>query len=75
MELFVLVGLAVLPACKRVATIVLVLICFLCGMLFRIPLVRQGFRALESGILSHISGYVMLKSKASDTLGEETKRY
>lgn len=64
-----------MPAGKLVAAILLVLICFLCGMLFRIPVIRKAIGALEEGVLSHIPGYDLLKSKASDTLGEKIDHY
>jgi uncharacterized membrane protein len=60
---------------KLVAILILVLICFFAGMLFRVSLVKRGIHYLEDRFLSHLPGYSLLKSKTSDTLGEKIDYY
>lgn len=63
------------PAGKLVAALVLVLICFLCGMLFRIEKVKKGLKKVEENLLSRIPGYNLLKMRAADALGDKTDIY
>jgi len=60
---------------RLVAAIGLVLLCFIAGILFKLSFVKRGIRYLEDRILSHLPGYSLLKSKASDTLGEKIEHY
>jgi len=60
---------------KLVATAALLLVCFIAGLLFRLPIVKKGIQKLEESVLSHFPGYALLKSKASDTLNEKIEYY
>lgn len=64
-----------LNAAKLVATLGLVLLCFLAGMLFRVSFIKRGIYYLEEKVLSHLPGYSLLKSKTSDTFGEKIEYY
>jgi len=60
---------------KLVAILILVLICFLAGMLFRVSFIKRGIQYLEDRVLTHLPGYSLLKSKTSDTFGEKIDYY
>lgn len=60
---------------KLMATAALLIVCFLAGLLFRLPIVKKGIHKLEESVLSHFPGYALLKSKASDTLNEKIEYY
>lgn len=60
---------------KLVAVVVLLIVCFLAGLLFRLNIVKKGIRKLEENLLTHFPGYALLKSKASDTLSEKIEYY
>lgn len=52
------------------AIVLLVLICFISGLVFRSPLTRKGIDALEEHVLSYLPGYAMLKSITTDALND-----
>lgn len=60
---------------KLMAAAALLIVCFLAGLIFRIPLVKRGIHQMEESVLSHFPGYALLKSKASDTLNEKIEHY
>ncbi len=60
---------------KLTAAAALIVVCFLAGLLFRIPAVKRGIHQLEEKVLSHFPGYALLKSKASDSLNEKIEYY
>ena len=64
-----------MDAKRLVAALALVLLCFLAGMIFKIGFVKRGIRYLEDRILSHLPGYSLMKSKASDKFGEKIEYY
>ena len=54
---------------RILAVVLLVIICFASGLLFRSGRVRGWLGGLESGVLSYLPGYAMLKAIAADTIG------
>lgn len=60
---------------KVMAATALLMLCFLAGLIFRLPFVKKGVHQLEDNVLSHFPGYALLKSKASDTLNEKIEYY
>lgn len=50
----------------------IVVICFLSGLLFRSPRVQKGISGLEENVLAYLPGYFMLKSITADSLGNST---
>jgi uncharacterized membrane protein len=64
-----------IDAKRLVAALALVLLCFLAGLMFKIRFVKKGIRYLEDRVLSHLPGYSLMKSKASDTFGEKIEYY
>ncbi len=59
-----------LDGSNLLAIFLLVVICFISGMLFRLSRVKKGVNKLEENVLSYLPGYVLLKSIAADALGE-----
>lgn len=58
-----------LDGSRLVAIALLVAVCFVSGLTFRLARVRQGMIGLEEKLLSHLPGYSMLMAIATDTLG------
>jgi uncharacterized membrane protein len=54
-----------------VAIFLLVIICFLSGLLFRSARIKLWVTSLEENVLTYLPGYALLKSVAADTLGEQ----
>jgi len=48
----------------------LVLVCFLAGLLFRLSSVRTSVSKLEANLLSYIPGYLLIKSLAVETFSD-----
>lgn len=59
-----------LDGSNLVVIVLLVLLCFISGLIFRSPLSRKGIDALEENVLSYLPGYAMLKSITADTLSD-----
>jgi uncharacterized membrane protein len=55
---------------RILALVLLLLICFIAGLLIRSPRLKKQIGKLEENLLVHIPGYIMLKSIAADTMGE-----
>jgi len=51
----------------------IVLICFVSGLVFRLSLVRQRIGGFEEKVLSYIQGYNMIKAIATDALGSNNE--
>lgn len=60
-----------LDGSRIVALILLVVICFVSGLTFRLSRVRRKIIGLEEKLLSYLPGYSMLKAIATDTLGRK----
>jgi len=58
---------------KLVTIVLLVLICFVSGMLFRAPSVRRWINKLEDEFLSFLPGYTLIKSITSDVIGDKNE--
>lgn len=54
-----------------IAIIILIVVCFLGGLLFRSNKVKKGVDKIEDNILAFIPGYTLMKSVVADLLGEE----
>jgi uncharacterized membrane protein len=55
------------------AIVLLLLLCFISGLLFRSRHVRQGVSSLEENLLSYLPGYALLKSITADAVGDNTE--
>jgi uncharacterized membrane protein len=55
---------------RILALVLLLLICFIAGLLIRSPRLKKQIGKLEENLLVYIPGYIMLKSIAADTMGE-----
>jgi uncharacterized membrane protein len=53
--------------------LLLVVICFFSGLMFRSSWVRNRVAGLEENVLSFLPGYALLKSVASDAIGEKSE--
>ena len=62
-----------LDGSNLVAIAILILICFLSGLLFRSRFVRKWIKKLEDDLLIHIPGYVLIKSITADAMGEKSE--
>src|SRR5205085_5904096 len=49
-----------------------ILVCFLGGLLFRSATVQRGISGLEENVLVYLPGYFMLKSIAADAVGSDS---
>jgi uncharacterized membrane protein len=54
-----------------ISILLLILICFLGGLIFRSKKVKKILQKLEDKVLIYIPGYSLMKSVTADTLGEE----
>ena len=61
-----------LDGSNLVAIALLILICFLSGLLFRSKYVRKWVKKLEDDVLIHIPGYILIKSITADAIGEKS---
>lgn len=59
-----------LDGSNLVALLLLVIICFFSGLIFRSAWVRNNIHRLEDGLLSYVPGYTLIKSIVSDAIGE-----
>ncbi len=48
--------------------IILVLLCFLAGLLFRSAWLQKGISSLEENVLTYLPGYTLMKSVTADAL-------
>jgi uncharacterized membrane protein len=55
------------------AILLLILLCFLCGLLFKTDFFKKIISTLEDKILSFLPGYSLMKSIASDSLDKGNK--
>lgn len=60
-----------LDGSRVLAVCLIVVICFVSGLAFRLSLVRKKLDGLEEKLLSYLPGYTMVKAIASDTLGSK----
>lgn len=51
----------------------LIAVCFLSGLLFQSKKAKNLMRGLETNVLSYVPGYSMIKSLASDAVGEKSE--
>ncbi|MBA4320126.1 MAG: hypothetical protein C0412_17135 [Flavobacterium sp.] len=58
---------------KLLAIILLILICFFCGLAFQSQLIRKWVGQLEENVLCHIPGYTMIKSVLVDAVGADVE--
>jgi uncharacterized membrane protein len=58
-----------LDGSNLLAIFLLIMICFISGLIFRAAIMRRLIKKLEENLLSYFPGYAMLKSITSDTLG------
>lgn len=58
-----------LDGSNLIAIVLIFIICFVSGLLFRAPFVRRGVNKLEDQFLSYLPGYTMIKSITSDVVG------
>lgn len=56
---------------RLVAVLLLILLCFISGLLFRSPRIKGWVGSLEDNILSYMPGYSLLKSVAADAVGRK----
>jgi len=62
-----------LDGSNLIAVLLLIVICFFSGLMFRSTRVRKGVGRLEDTVLSYLPGYAMLKSITSDAIGDTTE--
>jgi uncharacterized membrane protein len=56
------------------AIVLLVIVCFIAGLLIRSPRLKKQMEKLEENLLVYIPGYILLKSIAADTMGETDEK-
>lgn len=56
---------------RLIAIVLLILLCFLGGVLFRLRIVKRWVRLLEENILVYLPGYSLIKSITAGAIGEE----
>jgi uncharacterized membrane protein len=56
------------------AVVLLVLVCFIAGLLIRSPRLKKQVEKLEENLLIYIPGYILLKSITADTIGETDEK-
>jgi len=57
-----------------VAILLLIILCFISGLLFRSALVKRWISKLEENVLSYLPGYSMIKSITADAVGEKIEQ-
>lgn len=60
-----------LDGSRFLAVCLIVVICFVSGLAFRLSLIRQSVGGLEDKVLSYLPGYTMIKAIVTDTLGSK----
>jgi len=60
-----------LDGSKIVTLVVLLLACFIAGLLFRSKKVQKWIAKLEDNVLVFIPGYILIKSITADAIGEQ----
>jgi uncharacterized membrane protein len=58
---------------RLVAILLLILVCFVSGIMFSLPRVKKWVSKLEDDVLSYMPGYTLLKSIAADAVGGEVE--
>ena len=58
---------------KSLAILLLILICFLCGLAFQSSLIRKWVGKLEENVLCYVPGYSMIKSVIVDAVGADVE--
>ncbi len=53
------------------AIFIMIVICFIGGLLFRAALVKRKIEKLERNVLSHLPGYSLIKSLTAGAIGEK----
>jgi uncharacterized membrane protein len=56
-----------------ITVLLLILICFTAGLVFRSKRIRKALGKLEDNVLTYIPGYSLLKSITADSLGQEVE--
>jgi uncharacterized membrane protein len=56
---------------RILALILLVLLCFIAGLLIKSKRLKNGMNKLEANLLIYLPGYILIKSIAADTVGEK----
>lgn len=56
-----------------VTILLILLICFFSGLLFRSILIKKWIGTLEDSVLSNLPGYTLIKSITADAIGENTQ--
>ncbi len=54
-----------------VAIVLLIIICFISGLLFRLPTIKLWVKSLEDNVLTYLPGYALMKAITVDTLGQQ----
>lgn len=54
-----------------IAILILVSVCFISGLLFKLQLTKRWVKRLEENVLSYLPGYNLLKSIVAGAVGEE----
>ncbi|HTE31929.1 MAG TPA: DUF502 domain-containing protein, partial [Chryseolinea sp.] len=62
-----------LDGSNLLAIALLIIVCFVSGLLFRSSFVRKGVGGLEESVLLYLPGYAMLKAITRDTIGDTTE--
>lgn len=62
-----------LDGSNLIAIALLVLICFVSGLLFRSKLVKKWIKKLEDELLIHLPGYALIKSITADAVGKTSE--
>jgi uncharacterized membrane protein len=61
-----------LDGSNLLSILLLIVICFVSGLLFRSGAIRRLISGLEESVLSYLPGYTLIKSIASDAIGDTT---
>lgn len=63
-----------LDGSRILAVLLLVVFCFVSGLLFRLSVAKKLMKILEVNVLSHLPGYTLFKSLAADVVGGDTSQ-
>lgn len=63
-----------LDGSRLLSVLLLLVFCFVSGLLFRLSIAKKIMKMLEVNILSHIPGYTLFKSFAADVAGGDTSQ-
>lgn len=58
---------------KSLTVLILLLVCFFAGLLFRSKTIKKWLAKLEDNVLVFIPGYILIKSITADALGEQVE--